>query len=149
VRPPGLADQRYDSLYLFAACRPGTDEAFALALPEATAVSMEVFLAQFAQALEPGAHAILLLDRAGWHTSHRLVVPENVTLLPLPPYSPELNPVERVWLYLRERFLSHRVLGGYTALLDAACRAWNALAAEQGRLASLTGYPYLIRSELI
>jgi transposase len=149
VRPPGLADQRYDSLYLFAACRPGTDQAFALALPEATAASMEVFLAQFAQALEPGVHAVLLLDRAGWHTAHRLAVPENATLMPLPAYSPELNPVERVWLYLRERFLSHRVLASYTALLDAACQAWNALAAETGRLASLTSYPYLIRSELL
>lgn len=162
VRPPGPADQRFDSLYLFAACRPGTDEAFALALPEATTASMEVFLAQFAQALAPGVHAVLLLDRAGWHTAHRLTVPDSITLVPLPPYSPELgahrdqgsrwgpmNPVERVWLYLRERFLSHRVLASYTALLEAACRAWNALAAEPGRLASLTGYPYLIRSELI
>ena len=79
----------------------------------------------------------------------RLVtVPANVTLVRLPPYSPELNPVERVWLYLRERFLSHRVLDGYGAVLDAACRAWNALAAEPGRLASLTAYPYLLRSEL-
>jgi len=120
VRPPGLADQRYDSLYLFAACRPGTDQAFALALPEATAASMEVFLAQFAQALEPGVHAVLLLDRAGWHTAHRLAVPANVTLMPLPAYSPELNPVERVWLYLRERFLSHCVEADYAALLDAA-----------------------------
>jgi DDE superfamily endonuclease len=149
TRPPGPADQRFDSLYLFAACRPGTDEAFALALPEATTVSMSLFLAQFAQALEPGVHAALILDRAGWHLAHGLNVPDNITLVPLPPYSPELNPVERVWLYLRERFLSHRVLGGHTALLDAACRAWNALAAEQGRLTSLTGYPYLIRSELV
>ena len=69
--------------------------------------------------------------------------------MPLPPYSPELNPVERVWLYLRERFLPHRVLDGYAAVLDAACRAWNALAAEPGRLASLTAYPYLLRSELL
>ena len=75
-------------------------------------------------------------------------MPADVTLVPLPAYSPELNPVERVWLYLRERrFLSHRV-DGYGAVLDAACRAWNALAAEPGRLASLTAYPYLIRSEL-
>jgi transposase len=146
IRPPGPADQRFDSLYLFAVCRPGTDEA--LALPEATTASMGVFLAHFAQALAPGVHAVLLLDQAGWHISHQLAVPENVTLLPLPPYSPELNPVERVWPYLRERFLSHRVLGSYTAVLDAACRAWNALAAETGRLASLTSYPYLIRSEL-
>src|SRR5688572_26565932 len=81
--------------------------------------------------------------------AHGLNVPDDITLVPLPPYSPELNPVERVWLYLRERFLSNRVLGGYTALLDAACRAWNALAAEPGRLTSLTGYPYLSKSELL
>ena len=75
-------------------------------------------------------------------------MPDSLTLVPLPPYRPQLNPVERVWLYLRERFLSHRVLDGYTAVLDAACRAWNALAAEPGRLASLTAYPYPLRSEL-
>ena len=123
---------------------------------------MAVFLARFARELEPGAHAALILDRAGWHVARGLAVPANVTLVPLPPYSPELNPVERVWLYLRERFLSHRVLDGYPAVLDgypavldgypavldAACRAWNALAAEPGRLASLTAYPYLLRSEL-
>ena len=83
-------------------------------------------------------------------------MPANVTLVPLPADSPELNPVERVWLYLRERSLSHRVLDGYEAVLDgyeavldAACRAWNALADEPGRLASLTAYPYLLRSELL
>ena len=148
MRPPGLADERFESLYLFAACRPGTDQAFALALPEATATTMDLFLAGFAEQLEPGAHAVLILDRAGWHGSRRLTVPGSITLLPLPAYAPELDPVERVWLYLRERFLSHRVLDGYTAVLDAACRAWNALAAEPGRLASLTAYPYLLRSEL-
>ena len=148
MRPPGLVDKRFVSLCLFAACRPGTDRAFALALPEATTASMAVFLERFARQLEPGVHAALVLDRAGWHVSRRLEVPANVTLVPLPAYSPELDPVERVWLYLRERFLSHRVLDGYAAVLDAACRAWNALAAETGRLTSLTAYPYLIRSEL-
>ena len=148
IRPPGLADRRFDSLYLFAACRPGTDQAFALALPEATTASMGLFLERFAQELGPGVHAALVLDRAGWHVSRRLAVPDSLTLVPLPPYSPQLNPVERIWLYSRERFLSHRVLDGYTAVLDAACRAWNALAAEPGRLASLTAYPYLLRSEL-
>jgi DDE superfamily endonuclease len=148
MRPPGLADKRFASLYLFAACRPGTDQAFALALPEATLATMSLFLASLAQQLEPGTHAVLILDQAGWHGSPRLAVPDNITLLPLPAYSPELNPVERVWLYLRERFLSHRVLAGYDAVLDAACGAWNALAAEPGRLASLTAYPYLLRSEL-
>ena len=90
VRPPGLADKRFESLYLFAACRPGTDQAFALALPEATAKTMGLFLTAFAGQLAPGTHAVLLLDRAGWHGAGRLAVPENVTLLPLPAYSPEL-----------------------------------------------------------
>ena len=105
VRPPGLADQRFASVYLFAACRPGTDQAFALALPEATTASMSLFLARFAQELAPGVHAVLLLDRAGWHVARGLSVPANVTLLPLPPYSPELNPVERVWLAVLARAL--------------------------------------------
>ena len=68
-------------------------------------------------------------------------MPDNVTLVPLPPYAPELNPVERVWLYLRERRLSHRLLDGYDAIVEALCRAWTALTSE--RLQSLTNYPYL------
>ena len=149
VRPPGLADKRFASLYLFAACRPGTDEAFALALPEATTAGMSLFLSEFARELAPGVHAALILDRAGWHVARGLTVPDNITLVPLPPYSPELNPVERVWLYLRERYLSHRLLDGYAAVLEAACRAWNALLGEPGRLTSLTAYPYLLSSELL
>jgi hypothetical protein len=141
-----MADQRFESLYLFAACRPGTDEAFALALPRVTTEAMALFLAAFAQQLAPDVHAVLL-DRAGWHLTPKLAVPDNITLLPLPACSPELNPVERVWLYLRERFLSHRIHRDYAAVLDAACAAWNRLVQETGRLASLTGYAYLMRSE--
>jgi transposase len=144
ARAPGLADQRYDSAYLFAACRPGADQAFALALPRATTEAMALFLRAFAQQLAPGGHAILLLDRAGWPLTPKLKVPDNVTLLPLPPCSPELNPVERVWLYLRERFLSHRMLRDYAAVLDAACEAWNRLLREPGRLASLTSLASLV-----
>ena len=64
----------------------------------------------------------MILDQAGWHGSNELAVPANVTLVPLPAYSPELNAVERVWLYLKERFLSHRLLDDYDAIVDAACQ---------------------------
>jgi hypothetical protein len=105
---------------------------------------MDVFLAELARAVPAGSHAALVLDRAGWRVSEDLSVPPNLSLIHPPPYSPELNPVERVREYLRDRWLSHRVLaGGYEAVVGAACAAWNALLAEPGRLRSLTSYPWL------
>ena len=147
-RPPGIADRRFASAYLFAAVRPATGEAFALVLPHVSTAAMSRFLSDFAQTIPDDTHAVMVLDQAGWHGSRALQVPNNVTLVPLPPYSPELNPVERVWLYLRERFLSHRLLADYEAVVNACCRAWNALTAEAGRLQSLTAYPYLEQAKL-
>ena len=149
MRPPGVVDQRYASLYLFAAIRPGTNEAFALALPRADAGTMGVFLDHFSRQLTPDVHAVLILDQAGWHDERALHVPGNVTLLPLPSASPELNPLERIWLYLRERYLSHRVLDDYEAVLEATCGAWRMLLREKGRLATLTAYRYLIASGIL
>ena len=83
------------------------------------------------------------MDRAGWHASLALCVPDNVTLVPLPPCAPELNPVERVWLSLRERLLSHRLHADHAAVLDAACKAWNQPTPE--RLRSLTSSPWLLQ----
>ena len=147
MRPRGLREHRFASVHLFGAVCPERDTGIALVLPEVSTAAMGLFLAELARAVPTGTHAVLVLDRAGWHVSADLVVPANLTLVHLPPYSPELNPVEKVWLYLRERWLSHRVLaGGYEAVVDAACAAWNALRAEPGRLRSLTSYPWLPRS---
>jgi hypothetical protein len=143
-RPRGPHEHRFASAHLFGAVCPERGEGVALVLPEVSTAAMDLFLAELARAIPGGTHAVLVLDRAGWHVSGDLIVPANLTLAHLPPYSPELNPVERVWLYLRERWLSHRVLaGGHEAVLDAACAAWNALLAEPGRLRSLTYYPWL------
>jgi transposase len=123
--------------------RAGSDDAFALVLPSVSTEAMSLFLREFAASLAPDEHALMVMDQAGWHGARALEIPSNVTLTFLPPYAPELNPVERVWLFLKERFLSHRLLDDYKAVLDAACAAWNALVAEAGRLASLTAYPWL------
>ena len=106
---------------------------------------MDLFLAQFAAALPVDAHAVLVLDGAGWHDERALTVPNNLTLVPLPAYSPELNPVERIWLYLRERFLSLRFLPDTAAIVETCCRAWNALTAEPGRIRSLCAYPWIAK----
>ena len=102
---------------------------------------MQLFLDMFAAKLAPDEHAALVADQAGWHIAEPLRLPDNVTLIYLPPYSPELNPVERLWLYLRERHLSHRLLNGYDAIVDALCHACKQL--NPDRLRSLTQYPYL------
>lgn len=78
------------------------------------------------------------MDRAGWHRANDLVVPANVTLAFLPPYSPELNAIEWVWLYLEERCLSHRAWPDYDDILDAVCDAWNKLIGQPDRIRSLT-----------
>jgi len=146
-RPRSRLQQERASVHPFGAVCPERDVGIALALPAVSTTAMSLFLAELGRALPPSTHAALVLDRAGWHLSHDLVVPANLTLLPLPPYSPELNPVERIWQHLRDRWLSHRVLaGGYAAVIEAACAAWNALRAETGRIRSLTSFPWLPKS---
>jgi len=145
VRPTAPIDRRFDSTYLFGAVRPGTDEAFALVLPEVSTAMMNLFLDGFSRSLSANAHAILVLDRAGWHRASRLERPANLSLIHLPAYSPEFNPAERVWQYMRENWLSHRLLDTYDDIVEACCEAWNKLTALPGVLASLTNYPYLRR----
>jgi putative transposase len=96
-------------------------------MPHCDTHAMTAHLAEISAAVAPGAHAVVIFDQAGWHMSKALVVPDNVTLLPLPPRSPELNPVENVWQYLRENWLSNRVFRGYEDILALCCDAWNRL----------------------
>ena len=84
-----------------------------------------------------GAHAVLLLDRAGWHTTGKLVVPENITPIFLPSRAPELNPVENIWQYLRQNWLSNTVFENYDAIVDAACDPWRKLIAQPERITSI------------
>ena len=93
-RPRQPADQRYESAYLFGAICPARGTGAALALPFADTNAMQLHLNEIARTIKRGAHAVLLLDRAGWHTTGELVMPKNLTLIFLPSRAPELNPVE-------------------------------------------------------
>jgi hypothetical protein len=137
-RPPAPRDHRYDWAYLFGAVCSARNIGAALVLPVANAHAMNEHLDVISRAVAPHAHAVVVLDGAGYHGKAALRLPENITLLPLPPYSPELNPIENVWQFLRQNFLANRVFDDYDAILDACCDAWNALSNTPGRLASIT-----------
>lgn len=99
---------------------------------------MNLHLAEIERHVASGSHAVVVLDRAGWHrTGGRLRVPQNISLLPLPSYSPELNPQENVWEFLRQNKLSIRVFDDYDAIVDACCDAWNDLVATPQRITSI------------
>ena len=103
----------------------------------ASARRLQLHLGEISRNVAPHAHAVLLLDRAGWHTTSKLDMPENITPIFLPSRAPELNPVENVWQYLRQNWLSNTVFENYDAIVDAACAAWRKLIAEPERITSI------------
>ena len=106
-------------------------------MPYADTKAMQFHLNEIARTVARGAHAVLLLDRAGWHTTGSLVIPNNMTLVFLPSRAPELNPVENVWQYLRQNWLSNRVFDTYEAIVEAACDAWRKLLAQPDTITSI------------
>ncbi len=136
-RPRVRRDRRFTWAYLFGAICPARGTGAALVMPEVSIEAMNKHLAEISQCVNTSAIALLILDGAGWHSSPQLVVPENIVLLPLPPYAPELNPTENIWDYLRSNSLSHCVWDTYEAILDACCDAWNALIANPDVITSI------------
>ncbi len=106
-------------------------------MPWCDTPAMAAHLVEISQAVDPGAHAVLILDQAGWHMSSRLAVPDNITLLPLPPRSPELNPVENIWQFIRDNWLSNRVFKSYEDIVALCCDAWNNLIDRPRKIMSI------------
>lgn len=126
-RPTAVKQTRYEWVYMYAAVEPATGASVALQAPLVNTGTMSVFLGMLSGELGPRDHAVVIMDQAGWHKARALKVPENITILYLPPYSPELNPVERLWAYLRSHYLSNRAYADYQHLLDAGAQAWQQL----------------------
>ena len=137
TRPRAPHDQRTAWVYLFGAICPAEGKGAGLVMPFCDTQAMQAHLLEIGAMVALGAHAVLLLDRAGWHLAGALVVPGNITLLPLPPRSPELNPVENVWHFLRDNWLSNRVFKGYDDIVAHCCSAWNELIDQPWRIRSI------------
>src|SRR3989440_3743362 len=136
-RPRAIHDQRTQSTYVFGAVCPALGSGAALVLPACNTETMQLHLNEIATKVTPGAHAILILDQAGWHGAKDLRAPGNISLLPLPPRSPELNPQENIWQFMRANWLSNRVFKSFDDIVDHCCYAWNTLIDQPWKIMSI------------
>jgi len=127
-RPSAVKQTEYEYLWVVGALCTETGQAEAILAPNLNTDVMNVFLQEFSRSLAADVHAVLVWDGAGFHRSGKLRVPDNVSLIELPPYSPQLNPIENLWHYLRSHHWSNRWYENYDALMEAAIEAWRKVA---------------------
>ena len=127
TRPRAPRDQRTEWAYIFGAICPAKGKSAGLVMPWCDTDAMAAHLIEISAAVDPGAHAVLIVDQAGWHLTPKLAIPDNITVLALPPRSPELNPVENVWQFMRDNWLSNRIFKSYEDIVALCCQAWNNL----------------------
>ena len=144
-RPRAVRQTRYEWVYLYAAAEPATGESAALLAPNVNTGTMNAFLKVLDAQRKPGEQFVLIMDQAGWHKSRTLALPAGITVLLLPPYSPELNPVENLWHYLQSHYLSNRSYADYDALLSSGAQAYQTLTKQT--IASVCRCKYLERAE--
>ncbi len=144
-RPTAVKQTRYEWVYLYAAVEPATGASVALLAPNVNTGTFNVFLEMLAAGAGPEEHIVLIMDQAGWHKSRGVKLPDCITVLLLPPYSPELNPVENLWHHLRSHHLSNRAYDDYDALIDAGTAAWRRLTPDV--IKSVCRCPYLERAQ--
>ncbi|MBL8864624.1 MAG: IS630 family transposase, partial [Planctomycetia bacterium] len=142
-RPRAPKQGGFQSLHLFTAVCPATGAAEGLIAEQVNADTTQKFLDLLSATLPPTTHVALVWDGAGYHTANDLVVPANLTLVPLPPRSPELNPVENLWHYLRSHYLSNRTYANLDAVESATAEAWRATCLGPERIQTVCACPYL------
>jgi transposase len=145
-RPRAVRQTQYTYLFVLVAVCAETGSVSALIMPELNAAVINRFLRQLARELPAGVHAILIWDQAGYHTSSALRVPRNLSLILLPPYAPELNPVENLWHYLRSHHWSNRVYRDYAELEQEAIRSLCAVCLDADKIKGICAVDYVRRS---
>lgn len=141
-RPRAVRQTQYGFVYVLAAVCAATGQAEGLIAPRLDTAIVNLFLTQLSQTLAPDVQAVLIWDGAGFHRSNDLVCPPNITLLCLPPYSPELNPVENLWHYLRSHHWSNQKYDTVDTLFDAAEAAWRATCLDPEVIRTVGHTPY-------
>ena len=136
-RPRAIKQGQFTYAYIFGAACPEKNLAVGIIVPYVNTITMEKHLEEISKHVPPGRHAVILVDRAAWHTAKKLNIPENISLLPQPPYSPELNSCEQIWQYLKEHYLANRCFDGYEDIVDACVDAWNNFVSIPGKIKSL------------
>ena len=142
-RPTAVRQTEYEYLWVIGAASPQTGQAEAILSPVLNTAIINQFLSQFSASLAPEVQAVMIWDGAGFHRSRDLIVPDNVTLLPLPPYSPELNGIENLWHYLRSHCWSNRAFENYDALFETAENDWRKYCLDPELIKSVCAKPYL------
>jgi len=137
TRPRAVKQLQFTNTYIFGAVCPSKNLSAALIMPYVGVITMEKHLEEISKNVPPGRYAVVVIDQASWHMAETLSVPGNISLLPLPPYSPELNPCEQVWQFLRRRYLSNRCFDGYDDIVEACVCAWNQFTFLPGKIKSL------------
>ncbi|MFN7094682.1 MAG: IS630 family transposase [Burkholderiales bacterium] len=136
-RPRLIKQQKFEYAYIFGATCPSSGKTLGAIMPLANTEAMNMHLRLISQSIAKGKHAVIVLDQATWHRSSKLAKFNNLTLLPLPPYSPELNPQEQVWQWLRDKHLANRAFADYEDIVTASCTAFNDFSADIGRVKKL------------
>jgi len=129
-----------ESLYLFGAVTPITGELFTQTYEKSNTESMNDFISKFA-ASRPERFIVMILDRAGWHIANKLKKPDNLGLVYLPPVSPQLNPIERLWKKIKADFFHNRRHDTIADVEDSIKRAIDSLAPKE--IASICACRYL------
>ena len=137
TRPSAPKDQRTASAYIFGAICPKDGKGAALVMPRCNTEAMNLHLAEIATQIAPGAHAVLLVDQAGWHLSGSLDRPAQHHSDPAARKCPELNPQENIWQFMRDNWLSNRIFKSYDDIVDHCCEAWNKLIDQPWRIMSI------------
>lgn len=147
TRPRVVQQKQFISANIFGAVCSKQDKGFALVLPDKDTAMMQLFLREFAKTIPAGRYAIMIVDQASWHKTPKLKIPSNISLLFLPPYSPELNPIEQLWRQLKHKWFANRCFDDYLDIMNTTASAWKTFTQTPGAIKKLCSRSWAVLAD--